>query len=411
MSHDIYIAKQPIVNLKNEIFAYELLFRTLDSDGVIKPLIDNEVLATSKVLVNALNHFGMTSLVDDKLAFINISQDFLTDDIIFNIPKELFVLEILEHTKLNDFIISRIKQLKERGYRIALDDAHCNDGFIEYFEPIFPYLDFLKLDVPFIKANTLEPYLEKLRKYDFQILAEKVETKEVFELYKSYGCTLFQGYFFAKPDIVIKKSSDHSSHKIIQLINLISNENTEMKTIVKAFELEIELTIELLRYMNSCYMGVQKEIKSIHHVIMLFGKKPLRQWLLLIASSQNKGGLIDISKNPLLDLAITRSRLMGEIALKTKCSLMDAQEASFIGILSLVDALLHVSLEDILIEISVNDELKEALLNRSGKMGQLLELVIAVEQFDLPKVDGLLSTLHLSHAHLAEVLEKSYAVA
>lgn len=100
MHQDIYIAKQPIVDTKNQVFAYELLFRTLTKDGTIAPLIDNQVTATAKVLVNALNHFGMSSLVGDRLAFVNISQDFLLDDLIFNIPKEKFVLEILEHTHI-----------------------------------------------------------------------------------------------------------------------------------------------------------------------------------------------------------------------------------------------------------------------------------------------------------------------
>ncbi len=97
MGQDYYIAKQTIVDLNNEIHGYELLFRALDC-GTLKTVFEDELLATAKVLVNALNHFGIHTLVDDNLAFINIDQEFLLDPIVFSIPKERFVLEILENT-------------------------------------------------------------------------------------------------------------------------------------------------------------------------------------------------------------------------------------------------------------------------------------------------------------------------
>jgi len=227
MANDIYIAKQPIVDANNKIFAYELLFRALDTDGKIKPLVDDEVVATSKVLVNALNHFGVNSLVGDSLAFVNISKEFLLDDMIFSIPKDRFVLEILEHTQVDEDVINRIKELKDRGYKIALDDVVFTDECMEEFTPIFKYLDFMKIDIPFIEESTLEKYFAIINQYDFQILAEKVETKEVFELYKSHGCTLFQGYFFAKPDIVVKEVIDTKYTKVFHLIEPLANSITK----------------------------------------------------------------------------------------------------------------------------------------------------------------------------------------
>ena len=181
MAQDFYIAKQPIIDLKGETYGYELLFRALDSGGQLRAIFKDELLATAKVLVNALNHFGMHSLVNDNLAFVNIDQEFLMDPMILSIPKDRFVLEILEDTIIDERTIERIRQLKEIGYRLALDDVYCSDGFVERFTPIFPYIDILKLDVSLMKENTLENYLENFKSYNFKMLAEKVETKEDLE--------------------------------------------------------------------------------------------------------------------------------------------------------------------------------------------------------------------------------------
>lgn len=408
MLSNIYIAKQPIVNLQKEIYGYELLFRALDSDGSIKSIFKDELLATAKVLVNALNHFGMTSLVEDNMAFVNIDQEFLMDPIIFNIPKDRFILEILEHTQVNDRVISRIKKLKEAGYRLALDDVRTEDNFIEKFKPIFPYLDILKLDVSLIKNNSIEEYLEELKEYDLELLAEKVETQEDYKKYKSYGCTLFQGYFFAKPDIIQKQSIDPAYKRIFQLINLLDNEYVEVQEIVEELENEVELTIQLLRFINSGYIGLRKEVKSVLHVVMMLGKKPLKQWLLLIAFSKSIESESKMAKNPVLELALNRSKIMAELAKLRKNSHYDSHEAAFVGMLSLVDVFLQVPINKVLSEINVDTSTKEALLERKGELGKLLDLVIAIEKFDLTTADSILDDLSLTSLQVSDILQKSY---
>ena len=408
MPQNFYIAKQPIVDINNDIFGYELLFRGLDHKGKVKALFNDELLATAKVLVNALNHFGMTSLVDNNLACINIDQEFLLDPMVFSIPKDRFILEILETTVINEKTISRIKKLKELGYKLALDDAHCNDDFIKTFTPIFPYLDILKLDVSLIKENTLEDHIENLKSYNFQLLAEKVETKEDYARYKEYGCTLFQGYHFAEPDIIVKKSIDPAYKKIFQLMNILDNEETEIKEIVEEFEREVELTIQLLRFMNSSYIGLKTDIKSVQHVITMLGKKPLKQWLLLIAFSKSIDDESRILKNPMIELALNRSKIMSELAKQIKNLDYDSHEASFVGVLSLIDALLQVPISIVLDEINVDVNVKNALLEREGELGKLLDLVISIEKFDMLKTDAILDELDLSNIQLSDVLQKSY---
>ena len=410
MPKNFYIARQPIVTLQNEIFGYELLFREINSEGKIEPNFKDELLATAKVVVNALNHFGIASLTDNNLAFINIDEELLLDSLIFNIPKKYFVLEILEDTKITKKSIKRIKELKEFGYKLAIDDVHCGDGFIERFTPIFEYIDFLKLDVSLIKDDNIDNYLKLFKNYDFTLLAEKVETKEEYERYKSYGCTLFQGYFFAKPDIITRKSFEPKYKKLFQLINMLDNESVEVEDIVEQLEEEVGLTVQLLRYINSCNIGTKKEIKSVKQAINLLGRKPLKQWLLLIAFSKSETNAnTNPNKNPILQLAITRAKIMSELA-KRIPDIEDYHEASFTGILSLVDIILKIPMEEIFKEINVDESIQKAIQEHTGILGNLLSLIIEIERFNIQNATKILKKLHISHSELSEILDRSYTI-
>jgi len=240
------------------------------------------------------------------------------------------------------------------------------------------------------------------------MLAKKVETIEDFEKYQAYGCELFQGYFFAKHCMTQKKSIDPAYKKIFQLINMLDDEDIEINEIAAALEVEVELTIQLLRFINSSYVGLKKDVKSILQVVMLLGKKSLKQWLLLIAFSKSTNGEDNIIKNPMLELAQNRSKIMAELAKRKNSKdydCYDYHEASFVGILSLV----NVPIDTVLKEINVDINITNALIYRNGELGRFLDLVVAIENFDMPKADSILDELHISNVELSTILQKSYA--
>ncbi len=140
MSQNIYVARQPIIDTSLSVFGYELLFRSVQKDGSILPIFEDDLLATTRVLVNTLNHIGINNLVQDQQAFINIDEEMLMDNMITTIPKERFILELLETIHVTPNVIKRIKSLREYGYRFALDDAHCNADFSKTLVHCFPTL-------------------------------------------------------------------------------------------------------------------------------------------------------------------------------------------------------------------------------------------------------------------------------
>ena len=111
--------------------------------------------------------------------------------------------------------------------------------------------------MPFIKIDVLRQRIGELKKYDFKLLAEKVETEKEHEIYNELGCELFQGYFFAKPNIVMKEVLDPHFKNIFNLIRLL-DQDIDLDNLTQEFERHADITLQLLRFMNSGQFNLSK---------------------------------------------------------------------------------------------------------------------------------------------------------
>ncbi len=409
MSKSLYFARQPILDIHGQTYAYELLYRS-SMEHSFSPIEDDRS-ATAQVLVNSLNLIGLKNILGKALAFINIDEALLMDDMLFSIPKDKFVLEILETVIINEQVIERIKTLKQEGYRFALDDADCSKEYVLNFQPIFEYIDILKIDISIVNENQLPAFLTLFKKFDLKILAEKVETQEQFDRYKALGCDLFQGFFFAKPDIIENRRLDPEHIIILNLIQKIQQESP-IDDICQTFEQNVALTLQLLRFINSAAFSFRSSIKSIRQAIMLLGPNQLKSWLLLISYANPPSGPKGL-ENPLLNLAQTRANMMQTLTrtiYKEKCTSAHLDKAAFVGLLSLVEALFQTPMQVILKELNVDDEISQTLTVHQGELGVIFQLVCAVELFDTHSVDRFLSQLPVSQEEFSTAIEEAYEI-
>ncbi len=281
----VFIARQPIVDEKRELFAYELLFRDFSDDLASTDITKiDDLYATSRVAVNALNQFGMERLVGSSAAFINADRHFILGDFITMLPKERFYIEILEDVDVDEALVERVRELGEIGYRFALDDMILDGAFFEKYEAILPYVDIVKIDIRLCSVEGVKAEMERAADYPhLRFLAEKVESLDEYELYKSVGCTLFQGYFFAKPEIKKKSSLDPAKSTLLELTGMLSNEGSDPDEIAAAFERAPDLSLQLLQFLNSARFSFKNTIRSISHAVMMVGRKDLLTWLYMLA--------------------------------------------------------------------------------------------------------------------------------
>jgi EAL domain-containing protein (putative c-di-GMP-specific phosphodiesterase class I) len=116
--------------------------------------------------------------------------------------------EILEKHEIRDFAhVSLIFQkLKTYGSKIAIDDfgsGHSNYIYLIKFD-----IDILKLDGSLINALKEDPERAKVvlssicelaKKQGYEVVAEFISDKELFEEVKKLGIRYVQGYYLGKP--------------------------------------------------------------------------------------------------------------------------------------------------------------------------------------------------------------------
>ena len=392
----ILLGRQPILGREQQLLAYELLFR----GGAIATANRAEVLdgaqATATVIANTFAEFSATQALGPYRGFINVDHALLFSDLLEVLPPQLVVLEILETVPPTPEVVARCAALKAAGFALAMDDVIQAD---EAHRPLFALADVIKVDIACLDTAALRALVAQLKPLGKKLLAEKVETAEALALCRELGFDLFQGYYFARPTLIVGKKLTPAQTVLLRLLGLIM-EDADTSAIEQAFKLEPGLTLNLLRLTNSVSSGLSTRITSLRHAITLLGRRQLMRWLqLLIYTSPQR----DAAGNPLFALAATRGRMMELLAEKVRPGQRDfAEQAFMVGIMSLVPALLGVSMDDILGQLPVTPRVREALLDRQGPFGALLELATAGESADdTPPGDALLAARR-AHPELNE---------
>ena len=192
---DVFVGRQPILSPKLKTIGYEVLYRNCQ---IGQAIFQDEGVATATVLLNTYLDIGLEHVVGSHLAFLNIPQQFLLERFCEALPKNRVVLEILENVQPTPQVIEALTSLSQQGYTIALDDF----VYDECYKPFLELADIVKVDVLGKSEEQLHQEVSQLRNSRTRLLAEKVETHEMYELCKKLGFYYFQGFFFYRPDII-----------------------------------------------------------------------------------------------------------------------------------------------------------------------------------------------------------------
>jgi len=383
---ELFLGRQPILDRSQNLAAFELLFRSGHVNGAH---VEDDVFATATVINHAFTELGIEAVLGRHIGFINLSAPLLMSDVIELLPKSKVVLEILETVRVTDALAQRCRALKQAGFTLALDDF---TGHEHEFEPLLDIVDIVKVDVQQMDEASLQYTTARLKRLNVRLLAEKVDTRERADECMALGYDLFQGYYFARPSIISGKRLSHAETALMRLLSLVltDSDTSEVETV---FRHNPDLSVNLMKLVNSVAIGGQGEIHSLRNAITVLGRQQLQRWLhvLLFALGSAPGAEFP---SPLLVLAATRGKLMELIAQGVRSKERDLADRAFIaGILSLVNALLGMPMQDILGSMPLDQEIKDALLGRSGRLGSMLILVEALEEADLAEIEQALAKL------------------
>lgn len=399
-----YLARQPILDSHQGIFAYELLFR--DSPDNKTAVIRNGVRETAQVLENVLNNIGLSRLVGNHKAFINCSREMLLDNIFNPLDSDRFVLEILESVDADADVVDEVKKYHDRGFEFALDDVVFEAENLKRLEPFFPYVKYVKLDLFENSPEALKAAVPYFKERGMVLLAEKVETEESFSACLLNGYDLFQGFFFAKPEVVQGKRMDGSLATILRLLQFLRGDPS-LAQIDQAFLAQPAIAKALEQYANSQKTFRRRPVENVQDAIAWLGVPHLQDWLMLLLYAQPEMGGSPQCK-PLFQNVSQRARFLESLA-----DVLDPDgelpaQAFITGIISRMDALVKAPMPTILEDLEVDKEITSALLHGSGKLGTLLALAEAVENDREERVGTLMKRLSLSNKDLTNSLNAAY---
>lgn len=365
MEASYHLGRQPIVNRKGELVAYELLFRSGGQQNHAH--VTDDFLATAHVIQNAFTQIGLSQVLGSRLGFINVNADLLMSDVLELLPKQQIVLEILETVKITPQIIQRCIELHRQGFQIALDDVI---EITPEYKPLLPHIQFIKLDLLAATPAQINKAVKELERFKIKLLAEKVDSPEQRDTCMKLGFDLFQGYFFAKPVIISGQKPSPSQAALLKLLHL-AHSDAETDAIETAFKLAPELTVNMLKLVNSVACGLNCKIDSVARAVTVLGRKQLERWVQLLMFTQQAGerGPAD----PLAQTAAIRGKLMELIARRRfphDHALPD--KAFMVGMFSLLEALFHMPLRELITPLNLSDDVNDALLEHKGLLGQML---------------------------------------
>jgi len=370
---DFFLGRQPILDRNQALFGYELLFRSASAGPAN---IDSDVSATASVIAHAA-HLGLERVIGEAQGFVNVDAEVLMSDIFVFLPREKVVLEIVETMVVTQPVLDRIAELTGHGFRFALDDVVTDS---EDVQKLLPLIEFVKLDVRDMPLSALMKLVARFKRDNKKLLAEKVETREEFTTCLDLGFDYFQGYYFAKPAVMMGRKLSPSQLAVMELMTLVTSDADNIE-IERAVKRDVTLALNLLRLVNTPAVGARHRIDSVSQAVTILGRRQLQRWLqiMLYAEPSRRG----YSMTPLLMLATTRGRLLELLAQRLRPSQRNVADIAFtVGIMSLMDTLFGMPMNEIMEQIPVIDEVSQALLHRTGFFGELLRLAECIERME-----------------------------
>ncbi len=375
---NIFFARQPILDINNNTYGYELLYR--NQPGVNEYTGDNGDVSTADVINNAFFADNVSSVLCGKKAFVNFTGNLIKRGVPKMISSEMLVVELLESVVADDEILRRCRELKELGYLIALDDYEYTSATDKLFE----LADIIKLDFR-IPRDVMEKTAEMCIRSGKTMLAEKVETQLDVEYAKRLGCTYMQGYYFARPLLMTQKTNTPMARTFLHILGLVYSPDPDYEEIASVISTDAVLTIRLLRLINLMYSNTGNKIATVHQALVLLGFDKLKEWIYLV-------GLQRLNKDTpdeLIRLALFRAKFCESISKIVPGAYTHRKELYLMGLMSIVAGTTdEKEVSSIMNELPVTDEIKNGLLGAEGLYGDIFRLVLDYEQAEWDAVDA-----------------------
>lgn len=370
-----------------QVWGYELLFR--HEEDMQSAVFTDGDQATSQIIADGFS-LAASGLRKGSKALINFPRNVLVGDAPYVLPPERCVVEILESVRPEPEVIQACHELKKRGYVLALDDYEGS----EELEPLCELVDIIKVDILHKTPGQVRDIVQGVSKYKAALLAEKVETHDIFKVCRNLGFTYFQGFFFNRPEIIPGRKLSASEVVKLKLLKELGALDTSPDRLVEIIQTDLSISYRLLKYINSAFFGLQVEVTSIPRAVAMLGCQNMRQWLqVVILSDMNTTD----KAQELVRISVQRARFLQLLAMRHPTP-FDQDSMFLLGFFSLLDAILDQSMSKVLEEIPLDSSLKQALVDPGSRDAGWVGLLDEIDRCNWARLNAKASEMGLSMA-------------
>lgn len=368
-----FVARQPVFDKKLRIWGYELLFR--NSRDVNSAEIADSATATASVIIDGIAQ-AREGLPHDKSLLINFPRALLLDDTPLLLP-DTCIIEILEDVKPDPEVLEKLEVIRE-DRMLAVDDFTGRKGYEPGYDRLLEISDIIKIDVLGMEEKRVREVAGSLAPLRKSLLAEKVETREMFHQTSRLGFSLFQGFFFSRPEIVKGRKLSSNQISRLRLMQELEQKEFDPNALAAVIESDVSLSYRLLLYINSPGIGLLAKVRSIRHAVSLLGEKRIRQWLRILI-------MVDLNSTDRGIEVLRMSSMRGymlQLLAESYPSPMDPHSMFLTGLFSGLDAILNQPMDRIMHDLPLDDLIKKTLMGEAGEPARYLQLAMALEKGD-----------------------------
>ena len=360
--YSTYIARQAILDRRSKTIGYELLFR--DSPDNKFPEIDPDV-ASSKLIIENHIHGDIKAISMGKLAFINFTEQCLINKFPLLFDPQSVVIELVGHTSTTSRLTKIMKFYHDKGYKLALTEYDTDPQW----DDLFPFLAYIKVDIDKINPKRLFTVTNRLKPFEIELIAEKVESNNQLLSLAEVGFNFYQGYFYHTPEIVEGQTLAPIKTQMLHLMSEAFKNPIDFDSISEVISHDVNLSVGLLKMVNNVATGTRVEITSLKQAAAYLGEEKLRQFVSILALSK----LTSDKTEEAAKQALITAKLMTSLA--SQGVFKEISDFAFItGLLSAIEVILSQPIDDILKTMPLAQPIKVALLAEEGLLGELLVL-------------------------------------
>lgn len=396
-SDEVMFARQAIFDRQLNVSGYELLFREHPDrlmgrqDGTAK---------TASLIFDSIATWGQAKITGGRPAHINFTTWLLLSDIPSMLDPGRTVIELVGEVEATESVLGACRVLRERGFRVALDNVRDSARV----EPFRDVIDIVKVDFGILGPNARERIAgELISEARYELIAEKVQSPADFQQAVDLGFDRFQGVFLDRPELVTHRRIRGFRPHYIRMLAAVSCREIDFDEVADAVKSELSLSHHMLRLAGSAAAHQMSQVHSVREALVLLGERALHRAAMLTT-------VADLGSEVPVQLAVDsaiRARFCESLA--TAGLAEKPFDLFFLGMLSKIDALLDIPMADAVEGLPISDALTLALVDRAGRLGDVLMFVEAYERGDSSAVERAITQLGVDETQVGRCYREALA--